>query len=356
MPRNISRLIPKEEIGSDTPVSLTVAECRDCRFVQLLEIIDPGYYTDYLMTVSHSKQMCAYQRQQAIDFVQRHQLKGRRVIEVGCGDGNYLDYLRDAGATVAGIEPSSRFRELAESRGHTCHAGYVTRQSPVPEGPYDGFATRQVLEHVPDPQDFLGGIRRSLRPGGVGLIEVPRLEQALEHARFYDFFPDHLNYFSENTLRLACELSGFQVLEITSGMNGEYNIAQVRSPDDRRLESLQDDMEQTVSSLRRFVKAEKEAGKSVAVWGAGGKGLSILAAAELEGIEFVVDSDPHKRGRLTPVSHIPVLPPETLHARPVDVIVLTALAYRREIEKQLRDELGFKGRIAVIGRTLEICS
>ncbi|WP_163540404.1 methyltransferase domain-containing protein, partial [Klebsiella pneumoniae] len=78
-------------------------------------------------------------------------------------------------------------------------AGYVTADRRLADGPFDGFVTRQVLEHVPDINDFLIGIRRNLKPGAYGLIEVPSLEKALEDRRFYDFFPDHLNYFSLET-------------------------------------------------------------------------------------------------------------------------------------------------------------
>ncbi|NWO96054.1 class I SAM-dependent methyltransferase, partial [Escherichia coli] len=142
--------------------------------------LDDDYYDDYLMTTSHSNQMQSYQRDQAQDFVIRFDLKGKHVREMGCGDGNYLDHLREAGAVVSGIEPSKRFRALAVEKGYAVEAGYVTADRRLADGPFDGFVTRQVLEHVPDINDFLIGIRRNLKPGAYGLIEVPSLEKALE--------------------------------------------------------------------------------------------------------------------------------------------------------------------------------
>jgi SAM-dependent methyltransferase len=298
--------------------------------------------------------MQRYQREQAANFVGRFGLRGRRVVEVGCGDGNYLDYLRAAGAEVTGSEPSERFRALAEARGFTVHAGYVHRTAPVPGGPYDGFATRQVLEHVPDPRAFLLGIRASLTPDGIGLVEVPSLEQALAGHRFYDFFADHLNYFSNSTLRLALELAGFEVVETSRGMNDEFNVAIVKVPEALAFRDFDGKSRELISALRGWVEEHRRCGRRVAVWGAGGKGLSVMAVARLEGIAYVIDSDPHKQGLYTPVGHLPVVPSDRLREDPVDALVLTALAYRDEIVADLRGRLAFRGPIAAMGTRLEI--
>jgi len=353
-PANISRLLRPDELSADRPVCLRVYRCSDCGFVQVPTDPGAGYYDDYLMTVSHSAQMRAYQQGQARDFVDRFGLAGRRVIEVGCGDGHYMDCLRNAGAVVSGIEPSARFRVLAEQRGFRCFAGYVGRQSPVPEGPYAGFVTRQVLEHVEDLRGFLAGVRRSLEPGGVGLVEVPSLEQALENGRFYDFFPDHVNYFSARTLRLSLEMSGFEVEDVTRGMRGEYDVACVRLPAAVPGEDLQQAVADLTRELRGFLEAQRNAGRKVAIWGAGGKGLATLAATGVSDVAYVIDNDPHKQGRYTPVSHLRVVAPETLKQEPVGAIVLTALPYRDEIIDQLRKQWGFAGPIAVLGRRIEV--
>ncbi|MBL9138093.1 MAG: methyltransferase domain-containing protein [Verrucomicrobiales bacterium] len=352
-PANISRLLRPEEFARDRPVDLQIWRCQACGFVQLDPTFAETFYDDYLMTVSHSPTMQRYQREQAVDFVERHALRGRRIVEVGCGDGNYLDHLKAAGAQVTGNEPSTRFRALAEARGFQVHPGYVSRQAPVPGGPYDGFATRQVLEHVPDPREFLLGIRASLRPDGVGLVEVPSLEQALAGHRFYDFFADHLNYFSASTLRLALEMAGFQVLETSRGMNGEFNVAIVRVAEALGFSDFDAKLRDLLSALRAWVEGHQKAGRRVAVWGAGGKGLSAMAVARLQGIAYVIDSDPHKQGRYTPVGHFPIVAPEYLREDPVDAVVLTALAYRSEIVSDLRGRLGFHGPIAAMGTRLE---
>jgi SAM-dependent methyltransferase len=353
-PRDVSHLLTPEQARDDAPIRLEVFRCAECRHVQLARDPEGAYYEDYLMTVSHSPQMNAFQQAQAADLVTRFGLAGRRVIEVGCGDGNYLGILRGLGVDASGIEPSARFRNVATAAGHHVHLGYVTAADPVPEGPYDAFVTREVFEHVPDPNDFLQGIRRSLTDDGVGLVEVPSLEQALEHHRFFDFFPDHVNYWSAATLARALERNGFLVLDITRGMNGEYLEARVRIDTGRDLVALAGSVAPLRDALRALLADCAAAGRRVAAWGSGAKGLASLAEAGAEGIRYVIDSDPHKQGRLTPVTHLPVVGPGQLGTDPVDVLVLTALAYRDEIVAQLRGPLGFGGTIAVLGTPLEL--
>ena len=354
LPRNIQRLFTEDTLSEDKAVSLDVYRCNSCDFVHLNDVLEDDYYDDYLMTTSHSHQMQSYQREQAADFISRFGLQGKRVKEMGCGDGSYLDHLRDAGAIVSGIEPSRRFRAFALEKGYDVEEGYVTSERDLSGGPFDGFVTRQVLEHVPDVNDFLTGIRRNLQPGAYGLIEVPSLEKALQDRRFYDFFPDHLNYFSLDTLRFACRLNGFDVIDAYHGMYGEYNIALVinRARDD--FSPVQQCVENLSSDIREFIARNRAEGRLVAVWGAGAKGLSVLAAAEISDVDILVDGDPHKRGLITPVSHLQVREPDELRGHPHAAILITAMAYRHEIEKTLLEEYGFRGELAILAERLEI--
>jgi len=346
-------MLMKHEIGMIATVDLRVFECLRCGFVQLIENLGATFYDDYLMTTSHSKQMQDFQRTQATGFVAHYGLRGRRVVDVGCGDGTYMMSLAEAGAIAVGIEPSRRFRELALSRGLRVFPGYAQVESPIPDGPYDGFVTRQVLEHVPNPHDFLQGIRTSLTGDAAGLVEVPSLEQALEHHRFYDFFPDHLNYFSQRTLRVALEMNGFIVDDLERGMNGEYNVASVRVAMGADQSRLQEHTNRIVADLRKFLANEQQAGRRVAVWGSGGKGVSAMSISQATTVAYVIDTDPHKHDRYTPVTHFRIVSPETLRSDPVDTVLVTALAYRQEILHQLLGPLGFQGKVAVLGPQIE---
>src|SRR4030043_161497 len=260
-PGNISRVLRKDEIGMIPSINLQIYECTRCSFVQLIQKLDETFYDDYLMTSSHSLQMQRYQKELADDYLTRYNLKNKRIVDVGCGDGAFMGYLLQDGATVAGIEPSICFREEAMRDGFLVFPGYVSVNSLIPERPYDGFVTRQVLEHVHSLHDFLQGIRLSLSSSAVGLIEVPSLEQTIEKQRFYDFFPDHLNYFSKRTLSFLLEMNVFGVDKIYRGMSGEYNIAYVHVHQNAQLAGLQKNVKQIINDVNSFINSEKKEGR-----------------------------------------------------------------------------------------------
>lgn len=353
-PRNIQSLLREEGLMRDRPIHLEVHTCKICGFVQIPPVLEEDYYDDYLMGTTHSAQMQSYQAAQAADFIKRFDLQGKRILEVGCGDGSYLDHLKAQGAQVHGIEPSQRFRKLAIGRGHPVEDGYVTANRRVCEVPFDAFVTRQVLEHVPDIHDYLRGLRLNVIDGGYGLVEVPSLEKAIADGRFFDFFTDHVNYFSLDTLALAMRQNGFRVIEASHGMFEEYNVVLVQAVSPPSLATLQRALSDLSDDLSRFLREKRQEGKKVCVWGAGGKGLSVLAATGVDSVDLLVDSDPFKHGLYTPVSHLRIEKPSAQNLSSMDFVVITAMAYRHEIERDLRSMHGFKGTVAVIGNRLEI--
>lgn len=353
-PRNVQRLFTKEDLHEDQAVDLNVLSCDNCGFVQVNPLLEESYYDDYMMLATHSPQVQEYQERQSREFVNNFNLVGKYVKEIGCGDGSYLNHLKAAGCLPSGVEPSARSREFALARGHEVEDGYVTATRQLKGGPYDGFVTRQVLEHVPDIQDFLTGIRLNLKPGAVGLVEVPSLEKALADRRYYDFFPDHVNYFSSRTLRLALEINGFEVLEMRHDMFDEYIVATVRNYTHPQFSEIVHTVDSLGAELRSFIKRYHDRGQKVAIWGAGGKGLSVMAAAGIVEIDLLVDGDPNKQGLITPVSHLKVEPPSALSEGGVAAVIITAMAYRAEIERALIDDLCFAGDIAVLGHHLQL--
>ena len=352
VPRDVQSLNKNQIVEAGWTLNLEVLCCSKCNLVQINPVLSDDYYEDYLMGTTHSHQMLQHQSKQASEFIVKFSLAGKHVKEIGCGDGTFLRFLQSAGASVSGIEPSKPFREKALQKGFKVCAADVRKGDLFEDAPWDGFVMRQVLEHVADINGFLSGLKDNLSPGAVGLIEVPSLEKALLDGRFYDFFPDHVNYFSLKTLSLACELNGFDVLEGCSGMGGEYNVIFVKN----RIPTILSDVQQTVVELTRdlseMVKRSHAFGKKIASWGAGGKGVSVLHAANLKDVDLLVDSDENKQGFYVPGLGLKVFHPQELVNQRVDIVVITAMAYWREIEEELRTKYSFNGEIFTLGQKL----
>lgn len=361
IPQSVQGLPDRESLASDKGVSLEAYRCPACGLAQLTT--EPiVYYEGITSVTASSPMMLAHRRSQAREFVSRFNLKGKKVLEIGCGDGHFLQILQEEGTQAFGIEPSRKALLLARQKGLSVVEGYLSKDSQIPNQPFDAFVNFHVLEHVPDPNEFLGSVAGVLRPGAFGLIEVPSFEQILEHRRFYDFLLDHLSYFSQDTLRFALEKNGFKAREIVRNWEGEHLVAFVEKAangasaqprpsakdNNSKLSEIQTQVTKLRLELGEFMDAQLKQGKRVAVWGASLQGLTVLAVTGVKGIAYVIDSSPAKQGRFTPVSHLPIVGPERLREEPVDAVIVVAPRYEREILDQLVNIFGFKGSVLTL--------
>lgn len=346
VPPNVQALLKEQQLGQVTPTTFKVYQCSNCGLVQAPVQLSNQYYDDYLMSTTFSQQLGTYLDQLVEEFVNTHGLQQGRVLDVGCGDGAFMYPFKRRNIATVGIEPSDRSRKVAKQAGFEVYGGYLTADTVIPSGPFDAFVSRQVLEHVDDIQGMLTGLKRNLKPGAVGIIEVPRLEKALEDQRFYDFFPDHINYYSLESLRNTLEFNGFNVLDLRSTMFDEYNVAivQLRMPTD--FSGIVNNVTALVKDIDQLFAESKQQNLSTAIWGAGAKGLSILTNANVDNIDHLVDSDTNKQGRYTPISELIIEDPEVLQS--VDVLVITAVAYQETIIKKLDN---FSGSIYLLGQS-----
>lgn len=349
MPRFNHRLLKPHELKSDVAIDLKISRCLSCGFISLPVNLTSDYYDDYINIPSQSMQARQFQMMSASEFVRKFDLSDRKVLEVGCGDGFFLHALTQASAIPFGIEPSSAQRDQALKYGVQVESGILAGGRVLAAAPFDAFVSRQVFEHVDDMRDFLLTIRGNLAPGAVGMLEVPNLDVLVEGSRFFDFIPEHINYFNPQTLTLAMQLAGFEVLDVLPVDNGESLRVLVKNPKETNFHRLTERVGSLRDDMKTFLIDCKERGKKVAVWGAGGKGVSMMAVVDLEDVAILVDASPEKLGLLTPVSHLTVTSPSEIEANGIDAIVIMAPAYEREIASKLRNELRFKGDIVLAG-------
>lgn len=142
-----------------------------------------------------------------------------RVLDIGCGGGEFLYLLRAAGIGTAGIEPNLRYGAYARDQlGLDVHIGLIEDQQ-FPAGSFGGITLFHVLEHLPDPVYTLAQVRPWLLPEGFLAIEVPNLASTLEHPA-HRFHRAHLFYFSAATLELCTSRAGFSTIHLETSADG----------------------------------------------------------------------------------------------------------------------------------------
>ena len=347
-PASIERLLPADALDSDVSIDLYILRCKSCGFVQQEHSpLPPDYYLNYDKSAVHSPKMLGYQVALAGELVDRYDLVGKTILEGGCGDGHFAGALESLGAKVVGVDPGGPAVQTARKRGIQVIEDFLNPDLPLEPHSFDAFISRQVISHVEDLSIFFAGVRAMLKPGGLGFIEVPDVTLAIRESRYFDFFSDYTNYFTPDTAWRLLRENGFTPIEVTPRMGGEYLLA-VFSPTEQNSGEL--DFNEPVHQLRTIIQAEHKSGRKVACWGAGGRGVSMLALAQLspKDIDYVVDVSPDKQGEYLPGSHLLVVGPDYLDENPVDTIVITALMFEEEILKDLRDQRNFEGRIVLL--------
>ncbi|MDD5439148.1 MAG: methyltransferase domain-containing protein [Candidatus Omnitrophica bacterium] len=349
-PFSVSKLLDRDQLAKDKKQPLTLKICDTCKLSQLAgNLLPSGFYNDYQMSFSYSRMIQTYQQRLAEDFIRYFKLNGKSAFEIGCGDGMFASFLNRKGLKTVGIEPSVPLYNLARKKVKALNQ-YFNKRAPLKKKHYDAFVSRQVFEHVDDPNKILQDAKEFLKPAGVGLIEVPSFSTIASFNRYYDICRDHRSYYTPVTLQYLLATNNFQVIKIFHTAHNEYITAYFKNNEyhQQELKSFFARYAGYRQSIKKLLTKYK--GKKIAVWGAGGKGVTFLSICDIrpEDILFVIDSDTHKGNKYTTGSHILVKTPAAVEFNSIDLIIIAAVMFQEEIIKDLIGRYKYKNKIAVL--------
>lgn len=347
MPKSAQYLPVHSELPGDAGVNLVIVQCSFCGVVQVTNPPVP-YFREVIRASGISKEMCEYRQKQFSDFVSHYRLAGKRMLEIGCGAGEYLEILGQCGVRASGIEYGTSASKVASGKGLDVSSHFFeTGMEVICGGPFDGFLFLNFLEHLPDPRSILAGIRRNLRGGGIGLVEVPNFELIVRDQMYSEFIADHLFYFSKDSLRKAIEINGFEVLECEETWHSYTLTAVVRMRQPLTAFKIQQYGEKLTVAFAEYIG--RYADNQVAIWGAGHQAFTIMALADLGGkIKYVVDSAPFKQGKFTPTTHLPIVAPDQFFVDCPSAVVVIGGSYTKEIVSTIRNQIRTELDIAIV--------
>ncbi len=391
MPASAQNIPAASELAEDHPLSLTLCQCPSCGLVQFdTEPVD--YYRDVIRAGGGTRTMTRLRHEEyarLLTAMQEHHIYGRRIVEVGCGRGEFLrmwqnlaedpegaaalarDQARDplsgqpnaAPLHLVGIEHKPALVEEANAfadKKYRVYEGFATGDVRYPEGPFDAFVQFNFLEHQPDPCDMLRNIGRNLKPQALGLITVPSFEYILRYNGYYELLRDHIANYTEFTLQKLLQDCGFELLSMDI-VNRDTIEAIVRKADPDELSelhysgrlidvsALRDSYDHLSASVNAHIDHLSESHRTMAIWGASHQGFTLAATTKLGGrVEYIIDSAPFKQGRFSPASHIPIVTPDYAVAHPVDEILIVAPGYTDEIAGIIRERFDESIRILVL--------
>jgi SAM-dependent methyltransferase len=332
---------------------LRLGLCDCCAFIWNLAF-DPAlveYDGDYENSLHHSPAFEAYAEALAERLVERYDLRGKHVVELGCGQADFLRRLCALGGNRGtGFDPSYVGPE--QDGPVTVHRALYSERT-VGEAPGDFISCRHVLEHLERPLDFMRSLRRTLdgNPGAVVYFEVPNGEYQLERGVVWDLIYAHHSTFTAPSLQALFERGGFEVLDIGTDFGEQYLWIEARPSQTRSGAERGEDVQRVLAAAGRFAAGYHDSvgawrrridgfaadGLRVVLWGAGAKGVSLLNALDRDaGVGGAVDLNPRKQGSYLPGSATPVVSPDALPEYEPDVVVLANPIYGDEVRAILR--------------------
>lgn len=330
------------------------------------------YSTGYEDTQTASATFTSFATNLAKDWIKRHELRGRHLVEIGCGKGDFLRLICEHGeCTGAGYDPAYVSRGASEVSGLEFHArNFELEDVPIAA---DFVICRHTLEHVGPVADFLGLMRKAcgnsdtIRMG----FEVPDLRRILIEGAFWDIYYEHAAYFTAGSLARAFLHAGFNILNLERVYGEQYLVIEVAPAhsqslvDQASLPPIAQDTEETAALIGHFrrtgiaqIEAWRErfaqwrdSGLSVALWGSGSKAVAFLttiagaasASGKMAGsdalssvVVCVADINPARTGYYMPGCAMPIVAPESLKSFQPDIVIVMNSIYLDEITRDLQ--------------------
>jgi SAM-dependent methyltransferase len=354
--------------------------CEGCFLVQVEEYVRPErIFDEYAYFSSYSQAWLAHAKSYTEMIAARLGLdQTSQVVELGSNDGYLLQYFVAKGVRVLGVEPAANVAAAAMARGvptTTRLFGLEAARTLRSEGVYpDLIVGNNVLAQVSDLNGFVAGMKALLKPGGVITMEFPHLLRLMDENQFDTIYHEHFSYFSlMSTERIfaAHGLTLFDVEELWTHGGSLRIYARHREDETRpvgprvralvareqtvgldrpeRYAAFAEQVRETKRRLLEFLVAAKRQGKSIAAYGAPGKGNTLLnyCGIRTDFLDYTVDRNPYKHGRFTPGTHIPIYPPEKLLETRPDYVLILPWNLKDEIMEQMSAVLSWGGQFVV---------
>jgi len=347
MPKAAQFLPDKESLEGDRGIDLEVCQCSGCGLIQLSNEPVP-YYREVIRAAAFSEEMRGFRMKQFSRFVKDYSLEGKKVIEIGCGLGEYLSIMQQFGVNAYGLEYSAESVMKCVQNGLRVSEGFIQGSAcRLDDAPFDAFFMLNFLEHLPDPNETLTGIYHNLADDAIGLVEVPNFDMMLRNKLFSEFICDHLFYFTKETLSTTLRLNGFEVLDCQEVWH-DYVISAVLK---KRVKLTISHFSQYQGRLKKGIEEYigRFKDKQVAIWGAGHQALAVISLADLaDRVKYVVDSAIFKQGKYTPATHIPIVSPDVLDSDPVDAVIVMAASYSDEVVRIIQQKYDKNINISIL--------
>ncbi|MEM8735729.1 MAG: class I SAM-dependent methyltransferase, partial [Planctomycetota bacterium] len=378
---------PEEMDSVEYFYPLHVFVCEKCWLVQLREYIAPeDIFREYAYFSSMSDSWLKHAKDYAEKMIDRFALgSDHQVIEIASNDGYLLKNFVASGIPALGVEPALNVAEVGRQNGVPSineFFGCAVAEKLVAEGTKaDLLLGNNVLAHVPDLNDFVGGLKILLAEDGIVTMEFPHLWELMENRQFDTIYHEHYSYLSALTVQRVFAHHGLKLFDVEQLPSHGGSLRIYATHDEclkhkstgavERLiefelgkglgtleayQSFKEEVEGLKWDVLQFLINAKKSGKRVVGYGAPGKGVTLLNYIGIRSdlLEFTVDRNEYKQGTFVPGTGIPVFAPQAILEQKPDYVLILPWNLKKEIMEQMKAIREWGGQFVVPIPSLEV--
>lgn len=362
IPVNNCLLLETEQQAVNFPTGdVVLGVCKNCGFIfnSAYDLSKVDYSSVYEDQQCFSKTFNDFAQNLAQRLVDKYDLHDKKILEIGCGKGDFLALLCNLGPnTGTGIDPAyvqNRINGKELERLTFIRDFYSEKYS---ECAGDFVCCRHTLEHIPNTGEFVRTVRSSIGNNldTTVFFEIPDVRRVLKECAFWDIYYEHCSYFSPGSLARLFRLCQFEVIDLYLDFDDQYLLIEAKPVNQKseKIHPLEESVEELSNDVDRFVVACRknldqwkkrlcqlhDSQKRVAVWGAGSKCVSFFTTLGVrDEIGHAVDINPFRHGKFLPGVGKQVESPEVLKDYNPDLVVVMNPIYCDEI-RQMLDDMG----------------
>ena len=358
---SVQLLKTKEKAITYPKRDIELGFCEKCGFISNVSFDSSvhEYSNEYESTQIYSTTFNLFAWKLARNLIDRYNLHGRDIIEIGCGQGEFLSMLCEIGNNRGrGFDPAyipGRNENLEKNHVSIIKDFYSEKYADIQ---CDFLCCRMTLEHIYETADFIRTVKKSIqnKPDTTVFFQVPDVRRILKEQAFWDIYYEHCSYFSPGSLAKLFRNNGFEIIDLYIDYDDQYIMLGARLSQGEKHKSLpaEEDIVQLKSQVDLFSKNCKKQlntwksyfenarkkGRKVVLWGGGSKGVAFLTTLNiLKEIEYVVDINPKKHGTYMAGTGQKIIAPEFLIQYKPDTIIVMNPIYCNEIQETL-DKMG----------------
>jgi SAM-dependent methyltransferase len=371
----------------ETFFPLRAGLCTDCAYVGLTTgLPEEDIFTEYAYFSSVSESWLAYVRASVASLIEELRLDASsQVVEMASNDGYLLQYFVERGIPALGVEPAVNVARAANERGVPTVAKFfnaaTASELKAAGRSADLLLSYNSLDHCPDPNDVVAGMRLLLAPGGIVQVEVPYLRSMIENNQFDTIYHDRFSYFSLLALNVLFERNGLRLFDAQRipSHGGSLRIRACHADDSTRptqpsvAAQIADERAcgmdgvpyyarftamtaQTKHNLLDLLIRLKREGRAVVGYGAPAKGNVLLnyCGIRADFLDYLVDRNPYKRGKFAPGTRLPVHAVATVGQTRPDFLLILPWNIKEEVMAQMAFIREWGGRFIVAIPEVEV--